>query len=101
MTATETAAAALLLQQQNRKASPVPGTSGNVVSANRNDDKLDYGTEECRYITRGSTANKYFQCKQAPTRGDKNSPIMLLSEPTARKYNECWFVVSAEMNAVL
>ena len=46
VTATETPAALLLLQQKIGKACPVPGTSGNVVSTNRNGDTLAYGTEE-------------------------------------------------------
>ena len=48
MTSTETTAAALLLQQKTGKACPVPGTSGNVVSTNRNDDTLSEAIEECR-----------------------------------------------------
>jgi len=100
VTATETPTAALLSQQKNRKASPVPGTSGNVVLTIRNDDMMAYGTEECRYITGRSTENKYFQFKLLPTADDKQSATVLLSEPTARKYKECWFGVSAEMKGL-
>ena len=39
-TATEKPTAALLLQQKIGKDCAVPGTSGNVVSTNRNDDAL-------------------------------------------------------------
>jgi hypothetical protein len=47
VTATEMPSTALLLQKKTWKASPVPGTSGNVVSANRNDGMPAYGTVEC------------------------------------------------------
>jgi hypothetical protein len=47
VTATETPAAALLLQQKTRKAFPVPVAPSNVVSTNSNDDTLAYGTGEC------------------------------------------------------
>jgi len=47
VTATETPSTASLLQQKTRKASPVPGTPGNVVSTYRNDDTLAYGRVEC------------------------------------------------------
>jgi hypothetical protein len=48
VTATETPATALLSQLKARKVSPVPGTSGKVLSTNRNDDTLSYGIAECR-----------------------------------------------------
>ena len=47
MTITETPSSALLSHQKNWKASPLPYTSGNVVSTKRNDGTLAYGTEEC------------------------------------------------------
>ena len=47
VTLTENTTAALSSQQKYRKASPLPGTSCNVVWTNRNDDALAYGTVEC------------------------------------------------------
>jgi hypothetical protein len=47
VTASETSTAALLLQQKTRKDCTVPGTSGNVVSTNRNEDTLAYVTKGC------------------------------------------------------
>ena len=44
VTVTERLVTCLLSQQKARKSSPVPGTSGNVVSTNRNDNTLAYGT---------------------------------------------------------
>jgi hypothetical protein len=35
--------------------------------------------------------------KQSPTREDKKSATVFQSEPTAREYKKCWFVVSAEL----
>jgi hypothetical protein len=48
VTATEMTTDALLLQQKTRKACPVAVAPSNVVSTNRNDDTLAYGTEEFR-----------------------------------------------------
>jgi len=48
VTVTDMPHTALLLQQKSRKASPVRGTSGNVVLTNRFDKTLAYGTEQCR-----------------------------------------------------
>ena len=50
-----------------------------------------------RRVSLHNRANKYFQYKQSPTRGDKKSATVFLSEATARKYNKSWFVVSAEI----
>jgi hypothetical protein len=47
VTSTKTPAAALLSKQKIPKDFPVPGTIGNVVSTNRNDDMLPYGTVGC------------------------------------------------------
>jgi hypothetical protein len=35
--------------------------------------------------------------KQTPTKDDKKSAAVFQSEPTARKYEKCWFIVSAEL----
>jgi hypothetical protein len=47
VTSTKTPAAALLSQQKSPKDFPVPGTIGNFVSTNRNDDTLAYGKVDC------------------------------------------------------